>query len=164
MEMAGKSGKSMLAAGASAPSVQVRDLAGNAVSLQEMAAEGPVLLAFYKGSCPVCQYTLPFLDRAKDNGKVKIVCVSQDSAQDTGEFAAAFRLKLAMFTDERSQGYPASNAFGISYVPTMFQVEPDGTVSHAWTGWSKADMQAFGERTGVTVIGAGEQVPAFRPG
>lgn len=154
----------MLAAGATTPSVSLRDLAGNTIPLQQLTAEGPVLLAFYKGSCPVCQFTLPYLDRAKDNGKLRIVCVSQDSAEDTKEFTEAFHLQLFMLTDERGQGYPASNAFGITHVPTMFQLEPDGAISHAWTGWSKADMQSLGDRTGVAVIAPGEQVPPFRPG
>lgn len=162
--MAAKPGKSMLAAGATAPSVGLRDLDGRPVRLEQLTAEGPVLLAFYKGSCPVCQLTLPFLERARENGKLRIVCVSQDSAADTKEFAEAFRLQMPMMTDARSDGYPASNAFGISAVPTMFQVEPDGVVSHAWTGWSKADMISLGERTGVEVVRAGEQVPVFRPG
>ncbi|MBL8174885.1 MAG: TlpA family protein disulfide reductase [Bryobacterales bacterium] len=162
--MAGKSGNSMLAAGATAPSVSLRDLAGNAVSLRQLSQEGPVLLAFFKGSCPVCQYTLPFLDRATDNGNIRIVCVSQDSASETTEFAQAFRLRLPMFTDNRGDGYAASNAFGITHVPSMFQLEPDGSVSHAWTGWSKSEMQSLAGRTGAPVIQPGEQVPAFRPG
>lgn len=154
----------MLEAGAQTPSVSLRDLAGNTISIEQLTAEGPVLLAFYKGSCPVCQFTLPYLDRARDNGQIRIVCVSQDNAADTREFAQEFRLQLPMFTDERSHGYVASNAFGITHVPTMFQLEPGGTVSHAWTGWSKADMLSFGRRTGSTVIAPDEQVPAFRPG
>jgi len=162
--MAAKPGKSMLAAGAQTPSVSLRDLTGNSVALQQLTAEGPVLLAFYKGSCPVCQFTLPYLDRARDNGRLKIVCVSQDGPADTKEFAEEFGLRLPMLTDDRSQGYVASNAFGITHVPTMFQLEQGGTVSHAWTGWSKADMQSLGERTGIAVIAPGEQVPAFRPG
>ena len=154
----------MLAAGATAPQVALRDLDGKAVALDALTAEGPVLLAFYKGSCPVCQMTLPFLERARENGAVRIVCVSQDGAAETKEFAEAFRLRMTMMMDARSDGYPASNAFGISHVPTMFQVEPDGAVSHAWTGWSKSDMESLGERLGVEVIQAGDPVPPFRPG
>ena len=164
MEMAGKSEKSMLAAGAKAPPIELRDLDGKAVALAALTVEGPVLLAFYKGSCPVCQMTLPFLERVRENGAMRIVCVSQDSVAESKEFAEAFRLRMTMMLDARGDGYPASNAFGISHVPTMFQVEPDGVVSHAWTGWSKADMESLGERVGVTVVQADEQVPVFRPG
>jgi peroxiredoxin len=162
--MAGKAEKSMLMAGAQAPAVRLRAADGGEVAVQTLASEGPVLLAFYKGSCPVCQLTLPYLERARDNGKVRIVCVSQDDAGEASDFARAFRLKMPMMRDERGQGYPASNAFGITHVPTMFQIEPDGSISHAWTGWSKADMEKLGKRTGVEVIAPGEQVPAFRPG
>ena len=32
-------------------------------SLAESLKEGPVLAAFFKSSCPVCQLTFPFLER-----------------------------------------------------------------------------------------------------
>ena len=70
------------AAGSRAPSFQLKDLDGKLRTLEEMLAGGPVLVAFYKVSCPVCQFTLPFLERLHQGagGSVQFVAVSQDDA------------------------------------------------------------------------------------
>ena len=132
--MGAKSGKGMLDAGARAPEFRLRDLSGAERTLSEIVSNGPALLAFFKSDCPVCQYTLPFLERLKDNGKVQVVAISQDSHDITEEFHQEFGVSLPTLLDEKKSGYPASNGFGIAHVPTMFQVEPDGTISQAWTG------------------------------
>jgi len=162
--MAGKSGKQMLSAGVKAPEFRLRDSTGKQQSLSELVANGPAVLAFFKSSCPVCQFTLPFLERLKDNGTLRIIGVSQDDSATTEEFCQEFGVSLPMLLDEAKSGYPASNGFQITHVPTVFQVEPDGTISQAWTGWSKADMVALGERAGKAVLQSGEHVPAYRPG
>jgi peroxiredoxin len=154
----------MLSAGTKAPEFRLRDLHGKERSLFEIVSGGPAVLAFFKSSCPICQMTLPYLERAKDNGKMQIVAVSQDDAETTEEFCAEFGVTMPVLLDEARKGYPASNGFQITHVPSMFQVEPDGTISQAWTGWSKADMIALGERTGISVVRPGEPVPTFRPG
>lgn len=162
--MAGKSRRAVLEAGAEAPGFALRDLEGKTKSLSDVLESGPALLAFYKISCPVCQMTLPYLDRLKDNGKVRIVSISQDDAKATREFMKHFQVDVPTLLDEESAGYPASNDFGITHVPTLFQVEPDGRISHAWSGFSKADMEALAERAGKPVFREGEQVPVYRPG
>lgn len=137
----------------------------NAPHYRELAKEGPVLVAFFKVSCPVCQLTMPFLERLKSNAKVRVVAVSQDDAKATAEFNKAFGVTLETVLDEKSKGYPASNGFGITQVPTCFQVEPDGSISHAWEGFSKADMEALARRAGVAeLFRPEERVPLMRPG
>lgn len=153
----------MLDAGSQAPQFRLRGTGGELHTLAEIIAEGPVLLAFYKASCPVCQLTLPYLERVT-GGVLRVFYISQDNARTTDEFRRAFRLNGPVLLDEAGNGYPASNAFGISTVPSLFQVETDGTVSHAWAGWSKADMIALGERAGREVIGPTDNVPVLRPG
>ena len=162
--MSANSQKEMLSVGTSAPEFRLRELTGGERSLADVVSRGPALLAFFKSSCPVCQLTLPFLERLKDNGKLQIIAVSQDNAATTAEFRDEFSVSMPTLLDDSKAGYPASNAFQITHVPTMFQVEPDGTISQAWTGWSKADMVALGERAGKSVLEPGEQVPLYRPG
>ena len=36
-----------------------------------------------------------------------------------------------------------SNLYGISSVPTMFLVEPDGMISRVIEGWNRKDMEAL---------------------
>ena len=43
-----------------------------------------------------------------------------------------------MLLDREEDDFPASNAYGISRVPTMFLVERGGTVARVIEGWSQA--------------------------
>ena len=54
---------SVLNAGKSAPHFGLIALDGKKYSLQEGLKHGPVLAAFFKVACPICQYTFPFLER-----------------------------------------------------------------------------------------------------
>lgn len=144
-----------------APGFLLTSLEGASVSLDTLTAAGPVVLAFFKVSCPVCQYTLPFLQRLRNHN---VVAISQDNAADTREFHEAFGITLPTLLDTRAQGYPASNAFGLTNVPSVFLVEPDGTIALADTGFSRECLQAVGARFGTSVFREGEKTPAFRPG
>ena len=66
--------------------------------------------------------------------------------------------------DEAAAGYPASNAFGLYSVPTLFLIEQDGTVSMSAAGFSKSDLETLGHRLGVAPFRQGERVPELRPG
>lgn len=159
----------MLAAGARAPEFSLRDAGGERHSLQSLIEPGPVLLAFFKVSCPICQYTLPFLERIHAGAggaeaSIRIVGISQDGARDTQEFASEFGLTFPMLLDEAGAGYPASNAFGIGTVPSLFLVEPDGGIAKSETGFSKRELEEVGRRAGVAPFQSGERVPEMRPG
>ena len=52
-----------LATGTKAPDFDLKTLDGKRFSLGEELASGPVVLAFFKVSCPTCQYAFPFLER-----------------------------------------------------------------------------------------------------
>jgi peroxiredoxin len=154
----------MLGEGAKAPPALLTDLEGNNVSLEDLASHGPVLLAFFKISCPVCQFALPYLERIRENANIRIYGISQNNAEDTRQFLKSYRIQFPVLLDEAARGYPASNGFGISQVPSQFQLAPDGSITHAWMGWSKAEMESLGERAGIPVLRSGEIVPAMRPG
>jgi peroxiredoxin len=128
----------LLETGSRAPDFRLPLLDGGEAALSGLIAGGPVLLAFFKITCPVCQFTLPFLDRLRVYG------ISQNDADDTREFREHFRLTMPVLLDAGDQGYPASNAYGISSVPTLFLVERDGTVSKVIEGWRKKEMAALG--------------------
>ena len=119
----------MLPPGVAAPDFLLKTLDGKAASLFE---PGAVVLAFLKVSCPVCQFTFPFLDRLNRNraqGAPGIVAISQDDAGDTRAFHAEFGVALPTLLDREEDEYPASNAYGISHVPSLFLVEADGRIS-----------------------------------
>ena len=79
-----------LTAGTSAPDFKLQTMDGKQFSLRNALARGPVVAAFFKISCPVCQYTFPFLERiykAHRGENVTIVGISQNEKKDTAAFA-----------------------------------------------------------------------------
>src|SRR5271156_6763023 len=118
-------------AGKIAPGFSLRALDGKEYSLNAAMKHGLVVIAFFKISCPVCQFTFPYLERLyKRYGGdgVTFLGVSQDDASATKDFAKEFGVTFPMVLDQNEKGYPASNAYGLTNVPTIFLIESDGTV------------------------------------
>jgi peroxiredoxin len=151
----------MITAGATAPDFEIPAADGKLVQLSSLLRDSPVLLAFFKVTCPVCQYTLPFLERL--SGHATVLGVSQDSPADTAEFCRSFGITFPMAFDP-GRGYPASSLYRITHVPSVFLIEPNGRIALAGSGFSRADLGAVASRFGVPVFRDGERVPDFRPG
>ena len=156
--------KPMVLTGTPAPAFTLPDLDGRPVGLADLHRTHPALLVFFKVSCPVCQMTLPFLDRLQSSGKLRVMSISQDNPVATQRFRAKLGIALPALLDDEDAGYPVSNAFQITNVPSLFLVEPDGVISLAVAGFSKTDLEAIAERAGVPIFQAGESVPEWRPG
>lgn len=153
-----------LQTGDRAPSVPLRTLAGATVSTAELWARGPVLLAFYKASCPTCQLTLPFLDRLRAGG-ASVYCIAQDDAATARAFNAEFGMPdMPMLIDPAGDGYPASNAFGVTYVPSMFLAGADGLIAWDSVGFYRADLEQLGRLLEIPVFNDGDLVPAAKGG
>ena len=78
-----------LTAGAKAPDFELKAMDGKRFVLREELSHGPVVLAFFKVSCPVCQYAFPFLERlerAYGHQGVRLIGVSQDDPKHTAAF------------------------------------------------------------------------------
>ena len=135
------------------------------MSLAELLNSGPVVLAFFKISCPTCQLAFPFLERLHVAGTgLQFAGVSQDEAASTAKFAKRFGVTFPILLDPAADGYRASNAYGLTHVPAVFVVEPDGAISHSWTGYSKADFEKLALRAGAPVFRPQENVPAWKAG
>jgi len=153
----------MLKAGATAPSFTLEDMSGAKHSLSDILTRGPVLLALYKISCPVCQFAMPYLDRMA-KGSLQIIGISQDDELGTAKFQTKYGVTMPTLLDREWDGYPVSNAFGITYVPSLFLVEPDGTISLASEGFAKRDLESIGARAGVAPFGPDDHVPEWKAG
>lgn len=153
-----------LRVGSTAPDIKLSSLSGEAFSLQEALARGPVLLAFFKISCPTCQYAFPFYERlfrAYKNSPVTVVGISQNNAADTAAFAKEFGITFPLLLDDPLT-YPVSNAYGLTNVPTLFWIERDGEIEVSSMGWAKPDFEDINRR----MAGAAAVVapPMFRAG
>lgn len=153
-----------LTPGASAPDFTLPSVDGKNFSLKEALARGPVAVAFFKVSCPVCQYALPYVERiykAYGNRKVTIVGVSQDKQRDTLAFLQEYGITFPVLLDD-TNSYPVSNAYGLTNVPTVFWIADDGEIEISSVGWSRKDVEDM-HRKAAEELGAGV-VPLFKPG
>lgn len=154
----------MLGVGDTAPDFQLLDTFGAQKKLKDLVATKPALVAFFKVSCPVCQLTLPYLERLSKSDNMEFVAVSQDDLAATEKFRAQFGITFTTVLDEAKRGYPASNGFDIAYVPSIFLVGPDCEVSQAFSGFSRRDLEAIGKLAGIEPFEPSERVPEFKAG
>ena len=162
-----------IGAGVRAPEINLLSVDGRKFASQDALKHGPLVAAFFKVSCPVCQLALPYVERLfrayGKSGKVTLVGVSQDNAADTKSFNREFGLTFPVLLDAKS--YPVSNAYGLTNVPTVFLISPEGEIELSLVSWSKADMEDLNRRlaeiSGVKpaeLFHRGDRVPEFKPG
>jgi len=153
-----------LASGSKAPNVELKTLDGKPFLLEDELSRGPVVLAFFKVSCPTSQYALPFLERlykAYGHKGVKLVGVSQNNSTETAQFTKEFGITFPILLDDTSR-YPASNAYGLTNVPSIFWIAEDGEIEISSVGWVKSDFDAINRK-----MAEADKVPAavvFKPG
>jgi peroxiredoxin len=162
-----------LTAGAKAPDFELRAMDGKRFVLREELAHGPVVLAFFKVSCPVCQYAFPFLERlerAYGHQGVRIIGVSQNDPKQTAAFNKEFGVTFPVLLDH-TETYPVSNAYGLTNVPTVFWIAQDGEIEISSVGWVKADFDAINRKMAeaqkippASMFKPGEDVRDFRAG
>lgn len=162
--MFGRRKKTLVPAGAAAPAFELATLDGSTRTLQDILSAGPALLVFYKISCPVCQLTAPYLQRLSANPSIQVIGISQDDSSATRGFTERLGVTFPTLLDQGSAGYPASNAYGITSVPSLFLVESDGTVARSFNGFSKQDLEEIGARAGIVPFGAEDHVPEWKAG
>ncbi len=150
--------------GKMAPDFTLKAMDGKQFCLGKELSRGPVVLAFFKVSCPTCQYAFPFLERlykTYTNNGVTIVGVSQNNSQETSAFMKDFGITFPVLLDEIGK-YPVSNAYGLTNVPTVFWIAQDGEIEVSSVGWVKADFEQINQK----LAQAGNSAPAmvFKPG
>ena len=159
--------KVLLEAGQAAPVFKLKDTAGKLWASSDLLADGPVLFALFKVSCPVCQLAMPYLERLQQNASptsLRVIGISQDRADDTKYFNHEFGITFTTLLDTTEPNYPVSNAFGISTVPSLFLVEKDGSISWSSVGFVKSELESLGKRFGVVMFTQDDDVPAWKAG
>jgi peroxiredoxin len=161
-----------IVAGNIAPGFSLKALDGKEYSLSTQMERGPVVVAFFKISCPVCQFTFPFLERLykRYGGGVTFLGISQDDARSTNKFAKEYGVTFPILIDDED-GYIVSNAYGLTSVPTIFLIDTDGAVKISSMGFDKKDLENIAaylaERKKISLaplFRPDEVVPANKPG
>ena len=151
----------MLRPGDPAPSFHLPDV-DTGVPVDDPWRDGPVVLAFFKASCPVCRMVAPKVAAMADGG-ARVLAVGEDP-----------RPTLVTFRDQHGQKVPTvsepapyrvSSAYGLVTVPTLFLVGADGVVADAVGGWDRAGWNRLSVAAGGAPVSAdGDGLPVFRPG
>jgi thiol-disulfide isomerase/thioredoxin len=130
--------------------------------------DDPRLLFFYKVTCPVCQMAAPVAERLGRAYPGRIVGVGQDPAPKLWEFAQSYGMTVPRLVDPPP--YPASVAYGVRVVPTLFVVA-DGRIDDVVESWDRDGYNRAAGRlaalTGappVAVSSPDDGLPVFRPG
>lgn len=163
-----------IATGNVAPNFSLKTLDGKEFSLSAALEKGPVVLAFFKIGCPVCQFTFPFLERLYQRYKspnLTIVGISQNGPEKTATFNKEYGITFPVLLDPEEKGYVVSNAYGLTMVPTIFLVDTDGSVLVSSMGFVKADIESIAnqlaERAKIAkapLFLPADSVPANKPG
>jgi peroxiredoxin len=136
---------------------------GSKFSLQDALSRGPVLAVFFKDSCPVCQYALPYFERLHKSygkGKLSIVGISQNDKKDTAEFMKRYGITFPILLDN-TKTFPASNAYQLTNVPTVFWISQGGEIEISSVGWSRQDFEEIVKKA-ASVNGQAPK-PVFQP-
>jgi peroxiredoxin len=155
------------------PNAEFNDAEGQAHDLKRIAADGPLLLGIYKSSCASSKQMFPFLQRLNERHSadgLRVLGISQDSANITRSFARRYGITFPLLLE--GDDYPVSRAFDIMATPTVFLIEPGGTVTYTTMGFMKPALDALGDAV-ADVLGMPHQelvtpddsdVPMFVPG
>ena len=161
-----------IVAGNIAPEFSLKSLDQKEYSLRALLEHGPVVAAFFKISCPVCQFTFPFLERLHQcygSASATFLAISQDDARATKSFASEYGLTFPLVLD--ADGYPVSNAYGLTNVPTIFLIDPDGKVKVSSMGFDKKELETIARELAerrkmalTPLFRPDEVIPANKPG
>lgn len=154
-----------LLCGTQAQEFALTTMNGKSVILSDLLKRGPAVLAFFKISCPVCQYAFPYLERLRQLHKpeaVSFLGISQDSKADTQSFIRQYGITFPVALDEAPR-YLVSNSYNLTNVPTVYLVDRAGDIEVSSVGWARKDMEEINLKLSM-MDPAKQQFPVFKSG
>jgi peroxiredoxin len=158
--------------GHTTPPFELTGMDGQLYSLKEALMKGPLLAAFFKVTCPTCQFTLPFVEKLHRQFRgeaVHVWGISQDTVRDSKRFAEHFGVSFPILIDE--EPYETSQEYGLVYVPTLFLINPEGQVEVSAQGFSRSDLirmqkwlVEYFDAQPAELFHRSEKIPEYKPG
>lgn len=128
-----------LTIGHRAPDLRITGLDGGEFDLHSSGQ--PVLLNFFKSTCPWCQAEMPRLAKVfahvKEQGfnvAVQGIVVGSDTPESAARFAANANLAIPLAIDSEKT---ARADFALTRVPTLVLVDANGIISRVYEGSSE---------------------------
>lgn len=136
---------------------------------QALRSGRPLIVAFWKASCPTCRLTLPFLDRIQDAYPMaKVLGVCQDGEGQMRECVDSLGIRFSQVSDA---DLAITRSFAIDVVPTTFLTGPSGVVLASCRSWDQSMIEAISREiarmlkvAAVRIVREDDGVPAFKPG
>ncbi len=132
------------------PSIALRDEAGAPAA----SPKGETLYAVFKTTCPTCELAWPYLERIRrisddsvKDGKavgLSVVAIAQDDPAKSRAFAD--RLGTRLETAYDPSPWNASDALGVTNVPTLFRVGGDGVIAETVVGFDRERFRGLARR------------------
>ena len=164
----------MLSVAAQAPDFTLNGIDGRQYSLSTALKQGPLLAVFIQTACPICDLIMPYLNRlagAYGGQSWHLWVISQNDQQASERYAQRFDAAFPLVVDDPAEGWTVSCAYDPPATPTLFLIGTDGRVQFSGQGFSKADLNAAGERIAshlgvqpAVVAERDDGNPDFRPG
>ncbi len=124
--------------GRPAPDVALHDLAGAPVELSSFRGQ-TVILDFWGTTCPPCRAELREMKAALESGDLTatVLIVSTEDPARVEKYVTAQQLPMTCLLD---QGSAATMAFGVQFLPTIFVIGPDGTITDHYVGKTSVEI------------------------
>lgn len=139
-------------------------------TLSQELKKGPILLTFYKKTCPTCQLAYPLLERLHKlytSENFQVIGIGQDP--ETKEFATQYKITFPLISD--TSDYKVSKQYHLTHVPSIFLIDPDQKIQFVTVGFSKKDFilmsQEIAKKTKQTLkdlFTPQDFFPEFKPG
>jgi thiol-disulfide isomerase/thioredoxin len=143
--VAGPARPAIIPNGGTIPNFSAPGLTGGRVSWSDYRGS-PTVLALWAPWCPHCQKELPILSGAVARYPgVKLVTIATEVNEKPGptvdEYVSSRGLTFPVAMDDRAA--TLAKAFGLQGFPTVYYVNPDGTVNRSVVGEApESDMEA----------------------
>lgn len=127
------------------PSVQLKDMNGKSVNINELTKNGPVIISFWATWCSPCKRELNTIHEVysdwQDQFNVTLVAVSIDDEKTKNS--------VPLYVNGRSWEYvvimdPNSDfrrAMGVNNVPHTFLVDKNGTIVYSHNNYAPGDEE-----------------------
>lgn len=117
-----------------APEINLVDLEGNSVSLEEYLGK-TVMVNNWATWCPPCKEEMPDLERYyqshKDEDFILIGIEAGDPAEEVASFIRSYEISFPIWLDARQE---ALRAFRNNGLPSSYIIDAAGTIRLVWNG------------------------------
>ena len=139
--------------GSPAPQFSLTGLDGETIDLAQHRGT-PVLLNFFKSTCPWCQLEMPRLAEmynrlSEVNVRVLGIVVGKDDNASAEKFASDKQLQFPIAVDSEKQ---VREEYGLQRVPTLVLVDENGNVARVYEG-STEQLTGIVEQTMLAAAG-----------